>query len=363
MSRIHDLIKKHELLRKEGLNLVASENILSQNVRDALASDLAGRYHSNYYGGTKYSQEMIETVEELAQELFGVKHALVTPLAGNICDLTVLFTFTRTDDNVAILPFNAGGYPLGLEKFERKRISLPNKAGTFDIDVSKSEELFKQKIPLTILGSSYIPFPHPVKEISSLDQGGVTVYDGSHVLGLLACGSFQKPLKEGAEVMIGSTHKSFYGPQGGIILTDSHEHAERMSEYLDVDETTGIGLVDNPHPNRIAALGAAIEEMLDDQDYGARVVANSQALGKALDDLGVPMRFAERNYTRSHQLYFDIPVDKGVYLCKQLEKEGIFIDVSARFGTSELTHKGMSPEDMEEVAHEIYEAFPSEMRA
>ncbi len=358
---IAKLIDAHEKMREDGLNLVASENRLSRAVRDALASDLAGRYHSEYYGGTRYAQEIIRRVEELAQELFGVKHALVTPLSGNICDLTVLFSFTQAEDRVAILPFEAGGYPLGLEKFQRKRVSLPNVPGTYDIDVSKCGEIYQgYEIPLTILGSSYIPFPHPVESISDLSRGK-TVYDGSHVLGLLACGEFQRPLKEGADIIIGSTHKSFYGPQGGIILTDSEEDALRMREYLDVDENTGIGLVDNPHPNRIAALGVAMEEMLDDKDYGKTVIANSKALGSALEDLGVPMRFADRGYTGSHQLYFDVPERKASYLCSHLNEHGIYIDVSARFGTSELTHRGMGPDDMDEVAQLISEVFPQEL--
>ncbi|MFO8110575.1 MAG: serine hydroxymethyltransferase [Thermoplasmata archaeon] len=362
-ENIAALIQKHEKIREEGLNLVASENWLSQQVKKALASDLAGRYHSNYYGGTMYTQELITTVEELAKELFDVKHALVTPLSGNICDLTVLFSFTDVDDRVAILPFTAGGYPLGLEKFQRKRVSFPNTPGTFDIDVPRCENLFQQPVALNVLGSSYIPFPHPVKEISELNPEGLTVYDGSHILGLLACGEFQRPLKEGAEILIGSTHKSFYGPQGGIILTDSYEHAEAMRFYLDVDENTGIGFVDNPHPNRIAALGAAVEEMLDHQDYGKNIVANSKALGRALDELGIPIRFSSRDYSESHQLFFDIPAEKGPFLCQLLEEEGIFIDVSGRFGTSEVTHRGMTPEDMDEIAHKIADAFPSNLRA
>ncbi|MGM0510865.1 MAG: serine hydroxymethyltransferase [Thermoplasmatota archaeon] len=361
-SEILPLVKKHEEMRKNGINLIASENHLSKRVREILSTDLAGRYGSDYYGGSKYAQQILERTKELACELFGVKHALVKPIAGNICDLDVLFSFSQPGDNVAMLPYAGGGYPLGLEKFNRKRISLPYNDDTYQIDIERSEKLYRDEdVALTILGSSYIPFPHPVKEfreyIDENNSDSNLVFDGSHVLGLIATGQFQDPLKEGAEVLIGSTHKTFYGPQGGIILTDSDEYAEIMSQYLEIDLDTGIGLVDNPHVNRIAALGIALEEMMDDEDYGERIVKNSKALAGALDDLGVPMKFKERGYTGSHQIFIDEGWDLAGKLCSELEKQGIFIDRTGRIGTGEVTHRGMGPEDMEDIAEKISEVY------
>ncbi len=355
MSKIAELVEKHEDYREDGINLMASENFLSPEVRKVLSSDLAGRYLSEYYGGTSYAREIVEHTEDLFKELFGVKHAIVEPLSGNICDLAVMFAFSRANENVAMLPYTAGGYPLGLEKFERKRLSLPNIPNTFEIDVEASGKLFSgQPVPLTILGASYIPFPHPVEEFRDITDGTL-VFDGSHVLGLLACGEFQSPLDEGAEVIIGSTHKTFYGPQGGVILTDSDEHHARFREFMDVDTDTGIGLVDNPHVNRIAALGMAAEEMLDDQGYGARVIENSKKLATSLRDLDVPVKFGDKGFTGSHQVFLDISPEKSVKLCHALEKCGIFIDTTGRMGTGEVTHRGIT--DMESIAHRIAECY------
>lgn len=359
---IESLVKKHEELRENGINLIASENFISKKVRDILSSDLAGRYHADFYGGSKYAQEIVERTKDLAEELFDVKHAFVKPVSGNLCDLNVLFSFTDSYDKVAMMDFEDGGYPFGLEKFDRKRVSLPIYEDSLEIDVEEAENIIDKENPkLTILGSSYIPFPHPVHEISETLEDCIEeyhlVFDGSHVLGLIATNTFQDPLNEGVDILIGSTHKSFYGPQGGLILTDSDHHAEQISDYLEIDLETGIGLVDNPHVNRIAALGVALEEMLDDEDYGKRIVENAKKLAKSLDDLGVPVKFKENDYTESHQIFLDLDDEESYELCKELEKENIFIDIGGRMGVAEVTHRGMNKEDMGEIAQKIAEVY------
>lgn len=364
MSKIANLIEKHTEMRNSGINLIASENVLSQEVHKALASDLAGRYHSDWYGGTKYAEEIIKETENLARKAFNAKHAIVTSLSGNLCDLAVMFAFTMPGDKVAMVPFEAGGYPLGLKKFHRKMLPIPTDPDTLKIDTEAANRLIVgEKAPLTILGTSFIPFPHPVREISEgIRNSSLLVYDGSHVLGLIACGMFQDPLKEGAEILIGSTHKSLYGPQGGIVLTDSSSHAEMLKKILDFTIEEGIGLVDNPHMNRIAALGIALEEITNDSDYGNRVVKNAKALGKALDQLGLPVKFKEKGFTESHQVLLDLNEEEAKSLCHELEKVGVFIDIGARIGVAEITHMGMKSDDMDfigEIISEVYKGRAS----
>jgi len=364
--RIHDLVERHESYRNEGINLVVSENWLSPAVREALSNDLAGRYHTEWYSGSRYAREIIQRTEELACELFRCRHAMVEPLSGNVCDLTVLFTFTRVHEPVAITPFTSGGYPLGLERFERRRVDLVADPDTLRFDLEGCRKaVLEEKPRLTVMGSSFIPFAHPVKEVSSyvreMDSGEegdhLTVYDGAHVLGLIATGAFQDPLREGAEVLFGSTHKTFYGPQGGIILTDSDEHASRMRSMLDIDFSTGLGLVDNVHMNRVASLGVALEEMLDDPWYGNSVASNSRALARALVDGGIPVRYGDRGYSDSHQVRLDMTLEESTELCHRLESAGIFIDIGGRVGTQEVTHRGYGTTDMEEVAGLIVDVW------
>ncbi len=359
-SEIERLLREHEERRANGINLIVSENCLSARVRAALASDLAGRYGAEGYGGSLHARAVVKEAEARARELFRAGHALVSPLSGNLCVLACLSAFTAPGDGVAMLSFSAGGYPFGLEKFHRRRASIPTDASTLAIDVAACVNLLaREGVKLAFLGGSTIPFPHPVKDIrAGLDDAGhecLLAYDGSHVLGLIACGEFQDPLREGADILIGSTHKSFYGPQGGIMLTDNGALADALRKMLELDLEAGIGLVDNPHLNRIAALGLALEEMLEDPSYGARVVENARTLAAGLDRLGVPVRFADCGYTQSHQVLLDLDPPEAGKLCRDLEEAGIFIDAWGRLGTAEITHRGMGQGEMEAVAGFIAE--------
>ena len=354
-SVIMDLVDEHEKMRNEGLNLIASENWLSPAVRKALGSDLAGRYHSTWYGGTQHIRKIIEETERLAKQLFRARYAFVTPLSGTLCDLSVLFTMSKPGDKVGIMPFSHGGFPFGIEQHNRKRVYLPVSEATNSIDAEKAKAILRsENIDLTYIGASFILFPHPVRELTSFakESGlkGRFVYDGAHVMGLIATGEFQDPLREGAEVLFGSTHKSLYGPQGGIILTNNTELVEPLRDFLDGEVRNGICLVDNPHMNRVAALGIAFEELLRDRGYGTRVIKNSKTLARALDDKGMPVRFSDRGYTESHQVLFKLEAKRAAELCHRYEKVGIFTDEGGRLGTAELTHRGMAEPEMEEVA-------------
>ena len=111
---------------------------------------------------------------------------------------------------------------------------------TYVPDAEKAKAVLSAEKPaLAFLGSSFIFFRHPVKAVSdhvrAQNLPTKVVFDGAHVLGLIATGEFQDPLREGAEVLFGSTHKSLYGPQGGLILTNSKELDEKMRSFLDVD--------------------------------------------------------------------------------------------------------------------------------
>ncbi|MGC8816197.1 MAG: hypothetical protein ACP5PX_00005, partial [Candidatus Hadarchaeum sp.] len=273
-------------------------------------------------------------------------------------DETVMLAFTAPGEKVAMVPFSTGGFPLGVQKFHRHRVPLSVSEQSYEIDLDHARKtIAAESVRLTILGASYILFPHPVRELrqflSSENIPCLLGYDGSHILGLIACGEFQDPLREGADVLFGSTHKSLYGPQGGLILTSSSEHEQRLRNFLDIDLETGIGLVDNPHVNRIAALGIALEELLRDRGYGGRVVRNAKALGRALDESGVPVRFQQRDYTESHQILLDLDPGAAEGLCRKLEEVNVFIDVAGRLGVAEVTHRGMGPSEMSHIAEII----------
>jgi glycine hydroxymethyltransferase len=268
---------------------------------------------------------------------------------------------------VAIPPFTHGGFPFGISKFHRQRVFLPVDESTYVPDAGKAGAVLSAERPaLAFLGASFIFFRHPVRavydQVRAQNLPTKVVYDGAHVLGLIATGEFQDPLREGAEVLFGSTHKSLYGPQGGLILTNSKELDEQMRSFLDVDVESGIGLVDNPHMNRIAALGIALEELERDRGYGTQVIKNAKALARALEEQGVPVRFGDRGYTESHQLLLNIKEPRAVELCHRMEKAGIFCDEGGRLGTGEVTHRGMREDDMADVGALFAEVYKRGVR-
>jgi glycine hydroxymethyltransferase len=178
-----------------------------------------------------------------------------------------------------------------------------------------------------------------------VDGESVCVYDGSHVMGLLAGGEFQDPLREGCSMLLGSTHKSLPGPQGGLILGNNEEIFERVSSQIHP------GIIDNVHWNRVAALAVSLLEMMQfGKSYAQAVVKNSQALGKGLADRGIAVRGAAGGYSKSHQVLLDCDKGKADLYAKRLEESNIIIDNGGRVGTAEATRMGMGPAEMDQIA-------------
>ena len=157
------------------------------------------------------------------------------------------------------------------------------------------------KPKLVILGQSFILFPYEMKAISEAcrETGAKLAYDASHVMGLITGGRFQDPIGEGADIVVGSTHKSLPGPQGGLFVTTDDDIWREFSR------NTTWRLIDNAHWNRIAGVAQALSEMKrNGARYAARIQSNSTALGKYLEG-SLKCKFASLGYSRSHQLHMD----------------------------------------------------------
>ncbi|MBD3190848.1 MAG: hypothetical protein GF308_09405 [Candidatus Heimdallarchaeota archaeon] len=361
------LMNEHSRLRRTSINLIASENHTSPLVRAALSSDLGHRYSADFYGGTKFIQQVIQKAETYLRELFNVDYSIVTSLSGHLCDIAVILGFTKPNDKVmSVAPGNAGGYPFDFTFFNRKQIPFSFSMEKMNILVEESIKKIKKQNPkLVLFGSSFFPFAHPVKElIDSLDQQKKIefAYDGSHVLGLIAGKQFQDPLKEGADILLGSTHKSFPGPQGGILLTNNFEKYELLSSILELDLEKGIRLIDNPHPNRIAALALATLELIEfGEEYAKQIVRNSKALAKTLDKWGVPVCFKEHGFTESHQVIIETEnYEEGAVFKEKAEKHGLIIDSGGRIGTSEITRMGMKELEIKEIGEMLAGIYRNE---
>jgi len=356
IDELLSLIKRHEQWRgRECVNLIPSENVMSQAVRSLLSSDLGHRYTSRekFYMGTRFIDEIEQYGEKLAKNLFRSETADLRPLSGHIADLTFLACFTNPEDTVVCVSPDDGGYPgfweQGLSRLLKLRIiQFPFLKENRNIKVEEATDLISQEKPkVVIFGASIILFSHPLWALAKAtrDIGAHVGYDGSHVMGLIAGGEFQDPLREGSQALFGSTHKTFFGPQGGIILADK-EHGEIIKKQIYPE------FVDNAHWNRIAALTLALAEMKTyGKEYARQVVRNAQALARALAEEEFPVACAQLGYTQSHQVLLDYGGYKeGGVVARKLERANIIVDSGVRLGACEATRRGMKEEEMQRIA-------------
>jgi len=356
IDELLNLVEEHEQWRgRKCLNLIPSENVMSPAVRSLLSSDLGHRYTSRegFYMGTRFIDEIEQYGEELAKNLFGCETADLRPLSGHIANLIFLACFTQPNDTILCVSPDNGGYPgiwkHGLSRLLKLRtVGFPFSKEAMNIKVEEARNLILQKKPKTVVfGASIFLFPHPLKELTeAADEVSAHVgYDGSHVLGLIAGKKFQDPLREGAHTLYGSTHKTFFGPQGGIILAD-REHSETIQKRIHPE------FVDNAHWNRIAALTLALAEMKTyGEEYAGQVVQNAQTLAKALAEQGFPVACPQLGYTRSHQVLLDYGgYKKGGVIARKLEKANIIVDSGVRLGVCEATRRGMKEDEMRRIA-------------
>ncbi len=381
MDRIADLVAKHEAWRSTTLNLIPSENVTSPAVRAALGSDLGHRYTfrvdaylhghviENAYRGTRWTEAVEERVEELLREVYGAEGATARPISGHIAGVTAIAALVPRGGLVMALRPDDGGYdgyhpPHLPDVMGYTAMDLPWDAEGFQVDAEAAVDCIRGCRPdAVVLNQSFVLFPPDLETIDEAcrEVGASLLYDGSHTLGLIAGGHFQPDAVERTDVLFGSTHKTLPGPQGGLMVSRS---AETMAM---VRASFTLTTQDNAHWNRIAALGVALEEM---RVYGARyayqVISNAKALARALDEGGLPVRFADRDFTESHQMMLDTPAIEertGMdpqQLAKRLEAQDIIVDAMCRLGTNEMTRKGMTEADMGKVAELVIRAAGGE---
>jgi len=372
MGLTDEILEKHEEYRNRTINLIPSENLMSHAARRAMSSDMGHRYFfkesyktssgvSYEYHGTKYIEKMYDLCIELAKKLFKADYAEVFPISGHMSNLSILTAFAQPADSIMVTDPENGGYPgLAREKLPRHlglSVEYIPTAPEGEIDIDGVRKRIEQnRIKIMFLTYSWTLFPVPLGEISEICRGSdcVLVYDASHTLGLIAGGKFQDPLMEGADYMVGSTHKTFPGPQGGIILGNK--------ENKKISEAGHFVTADNIHFHRIAALARTMEEMLEyGEDYARQTVRNAKTLAEALYNRGFPVLFADKGFTESHQIKMDINRFDGFKSYGEFtsisENAGLIMDNSGRLGVSEITRLGMREKEMEEIANLMQDIY------
>ena len=383
MTNYHDEILNFEKIAKEhteymrnSINLIASENVTSVEVTEALATDFAHRYaegqaFERFYEGCQYVDLIEDKTKKLSCKLYDCDYANVQPVSGVTANLAAFFGFAKPGEKVMALEVPSGGHishadvsAAGIRGLKTVFHPLDKNVMNIDID-AMNKKILEEKPKIVLFGGSLFLFPHPIKEArEAADEVGATImYDGAHVLGLIAGGQFQQPLKEGADLMMGSTHKTFPGPQGGIIL--SHKENEEV-----IDEAVFPGVVSNHHLHHLLGLGIATAEMLEfGEDYAKQTIKNAQALGQAMHERGFNVLCEELGFTKSHQIAVDLTnimsasdiakelADNNVILNKNLlpgdNRDNSDDPSGIRIGTQEITRRGLKEKEMDEVAEFI----------
>ena len=358
---IEKTVKSIDRYRRMCLNLQASENMILPEALSLLSSDLSGRYWhedesgTNSYGGIDSFRDILREGERCATRLFGAEFAEIRPIGGHIAAAAVLRAITRPGDTIMHIPSRSGGYPGYDQRYlpdllSLKSIEIPFTDETQDIDMSELEVKVKNARPsVIILGQSAFVKPYDLKSVSGIcsENGIRLVYDGSHVMGLIAGKAFQPDTLDYSDVLVGSTHKTMPGPQGGIILTNDAITMEKIRGQLTWT------LQDNFHLARVASLALTLQKMISFAEaYARRVVRNSYELGKTLYELSMGIRFSPW-FSHSHQIIVDDKwlSEKGlnrVEFSRTLERNNIIVDRDGRIGTSEISRMGY--EDMQTVA-------------
>lgn len=376
--KIRDLARKHNKFFEESIPLIASENIISPLTMEMLVTDFGSRYaeglpHHRYYQGNYYVDQVEDLTIELAKKLFKAKQADPRPISGTNANTAILFGLSKPGDTLTAPPLSGGGH-ISAAKFGAVGLrglnlfNYPFDVDEMNVDIDGAIKMIKKERPkLSLFGKSVFLFPEPIRELKeTLDEVGAKVwYDGAHVLGLVAGGKFQDPLREGADVISGSTHKTFPGPQHGIILGNTDDDT-----WKKVQRGVFPGVLSNHHLNTMAGLGVTLAEELEfGEEYAEQTIKNAQTLAGELASHGIKVLGEKNGYTKSHTVVADIREQGGgKHVSEYLESCGVVLNKNLlpwddnkksqdpsgiRIGSQEVTRIGMGPSEMKEIAEII----------
>ncbi len=361
---------------EECINLLAPEAPMSPTVQRLLSAEVGQRAAEGHIGpanrwfaGTRYIDEIEALCVELLKEAFGARYADHRLVAGMIGNMAVYSALTEPGDRVMSLAQPVGGHssnrldgPAGVRGLEIH--DIPMDPRELEVDLGAFEERARHTRPrLVAIGATMTLFPYPVREMADAvsEWGGRVYFDGAHQMGLIAAGLFQDPLAEGAVVLTGSAGKTFSGPQSGIMVWNDPSLTEPLTAAV-------FPVLAATHQvNRVAALAAAAAEFLAfGKEHMAQIVANAQALGRALDERGIPMLGSHKGYTRTHQVIAHVRAyGGGAEVAGRLAEANIITNKNLipddgpedwdrpsglRIGTTEVTRLGMKGPEMAAVA-------------
>ena len=380
---IAGFIKEELQRRRDGLEMIPSENHTSLAVLEALGSILTDKYSEGYPGKRYYAgNEIIDKVESLAQErakkAFGVPHANVQPLSGAPANSAVYLAVCELGDVIMGQNLADGGHLTHGAKgtfSARFYKSVPyyvEQDGSIDFEKVRNAAL-NNKPKLIWVGASAYPKFFPFKEMAEIadEVGAYLVADIAHVAGLIIAGAHPSPVPF-AHIITTTTHKTLRGPRGAIIMVTQKGLDKDPDLAKKIDKAVfPAGIQAGPHNHQTAAIAVALKEAMTPEfkEYGQQIVKNAKALAKSLKEEGLQL---VSGGTDNHMVLVDLtPFGRGtgVFLQDALDKAGItvnkhtipqdpsspFSPSGVRIGTPAITTRGMKEDEMKIIGKWIAE--------
>ncbi len=372
---IEGIVEEQNEWRLRTLNLIASENVMSERARRVMGSDFAHRYAEGhpgerYYQGTDKIDEIESWVKQQLKTLFGCQHMEVRPISGTVANDSVFSRYIQPGDVVMVNSTAGGGHIShhksgSVGKYTKNIVDFPLTPDGYHIDCEQTYNLVKKLHPkVLIFGKSLFLFPDPVRELVDIcaENGTTIIYDAAHVLGLIAGKQFQDPLGEGAAIVTASTHKTFFGSQRGVIMSNMDR-----KEWWKIDKGAFPGSSSNHHLDTLVSLAiTTCEMMVFAEEYTKQTITNAKTLARSLDEAGFNVQAKEFDFTESHQVAVDVSeLGGGNEVARILKENDIILNMNLlpfeplqkvtnpsgiRIGVQEMTRFGMKEKEMERIA-------------
>ncbi len=378
-KKVFEAIENELNRQRNNIELIASENFVSEGVLEAQGSVMTNKYaegypSKRYYGGC----ECVDVVEKLAQErlceLFGAKYANVQPHSGSSANMAAYRAILKSGDKILGMALDQGGHlthghPLNFSGVDYEIIAYHVDKETEAIDYEEVERIAMSEKPnLIVAGASAYALEIDFKRFREIADacGAMLMVDMAHIAGLVAAGLHCNPV-EYAHIVTSTTHKTLRGPRGGIILTNDEQIAKS------VDKIVFPGIQGGPLMHVIAAKAVAFGEALTDEfnAYQKQVVKNAAAMCDEFKKLGYKIVSGR---TDNHLILVDVKTSAGItgkqaetmlddvfITCNKnsipFDSEKPMVTSGIRLGSPAMTSRGFKEDEFRQVARLIDETF------
>lgn len=364
---INNLINKELIRQKEVLNMIPSENYVSNNVLNACGTVLMNKYsegypYKRYYNGNEFVDDIEQIAINRAKKLFNAQHANVQPLSGSPANFAVFLAFLKPKDKFLGLDLSCGGHlthgsQVNFSGKIYKSASYGVDKDTELLDMNEIKEIAKKEMPKMII-SGLTAYPRNIdfKAFQEIAQevGAIHLADISHIAGLVAAGVIPSPLPF-TDIVSTTTHKTLRGPRGAILLSKEIYAKE-------IDKAVFPGSQGGPHENIIAAKAICFKEAMSNEykEYAYQIIKNAKVLAETLMNNEIKL---VTNGTDNHLILINLlqfGTGIGREIAVSLENAGICLNANTvpydpstpfkpsglRLGTPILTTRGMKEDEM-----------------